>query len=40
MGGLIGIAKVLVGSEQLTFRLVAGPALLGSAASYRSRRDI
>jgi len=32
-GGLIGIAKVLVGSEQLTFRLVAGRAVLGSATS-------
>nr|WP_232356788.1 phage holin family protein [Burkholderia multivorans] len=33
MGGLIGIAKVLVGSDQLTFRLVAGRAVLGSATS-------
>lgn len=33
MGGLIGVAKVLVGSEQLTFRLVAGRAMLGSATS-------
>ncbi|ALX11464.1 holin [Burkholderia cepacia JBK9] len=33
MGGLIGIAKVLVGGEQLTFRLVAGRAMLGSATS-------
>ncbi|AOI60383.1 phage holin family protein [Burkholderia diffusa] len=33
MGGLIGIAKVLVGSEHLTFRLVAGRAVLGSATS-------
>ncbi|MBU9693353.1 phage holin family protein [Burkholderia multivorans] len=32
MGGLIG-AKVLVGSDQLTFRLVAGRAVLGSATS-------
>lgn len=30
MGGLIGVAKVLVGSEHLTFRLVAGRAVLGS----------
>lgn len=29
MGALIGIAKVLVGGEQLTFRLVAGRAMLG-----------
>ncbi|QTD91750.1 phage holin family protein [Burkholderia anthina] len=33
MGGFIGIAKLLVGSEQLTFRVVAGRALLGSATS-------
>ncbi|KVU27570.1 phage holin family protein [Burkholderia ubonensis] len=33
MGGLIGVAKVLVGSEHLTFRLVAGRAMLGSATS-------
>lgn len=33
MGGLIGVAKVLVGHEQLTFRLVVGRALLGSATS-------
>ncbi|KVL66572.1 phage holin family protein [Burkholderia ubonensis] len=33
MGGLIGVAKVLVGSEQLTYRLVAGRAMLGSATS-------
>ncbi|MBN3727261.1 phage holin family protein [Burkholderia sp. Ac-20379] len=33
MGGLIGVAKVLVGSEPLTLRLVAGRAVLGSATS-------
>ncbi|QIX18334.1 phage holin family protein [Burkholderia multivorans] len=33
MGGLIGIAKLLVSSEQLTFRVVVGRALLGSATS-------
>ncbi|SMG00322.1 phage holin family protein [Burkholderia singularis] len=33
MGALIGIAKVLVGHEQLTFRLVIGRAMLGSATS-------
>ncbi|KVM70118.1 holin [Burkholderia ubonensis] len=33
MGAFIGIAKVLVGHEQLTFRLVIGRALLGSATS-------
>lgn len=33
MGGLIGIAKVLVEHVQLTFRLVAGRALLGAATS-------
>ncbi|RQR37862.1 phage holin family protein [Burkholderia sp. Bp9142] len=33
MGALIGIAKLLVSSEQLTFRVVAGRALLGSATS-------
>ena len=33
MGALIGIAKELVGGEQLTFRLVAGRAMLGSATS-------
>lgn len=31
MGALIGIAKLLVSSEQLTFRVVFGRALLGSA---------
>lgn len=33
MGALIGIAKLLVSSEQLTFRVVFGRALLGSATS-------
>lgn len=33
MGALIGIAKLLVSSEQLTFRVVFGSALLGSATS-------
>ncbi|MFM0326074.1 phage holin family protein [Caballeronia glebae] len=33
MGALIGIAKVLVGSETLTFRLIIGRAVLGSATS-------
>ncbi|MGN7985133.1 holin [Burkholderia sp. 22313] len=33
MGGLIGIAKVLVGNEPLSFRLVVGRAVLGSATS-------
>ncbi|KWC82770.1 phage holin family protein [Burkholderia cepacia] len=33
MGGLIGVAKLLVSSEQLTFRVIAGRALLGSATS-------
>ncbi|HDR9028758.1 TPA: phage holin family protein [Burkholderia vietnamiensis] len=33
LGALIGIAKLLVSSEQLTFRVVAGRALLGSATS-------
>ncbi|KVE27261.1 holin [Burkholderia singularis] len=33
MGALIGIAKVLVGHENLTFRLVIGRAMLGSATS-------
>jgi hypothetical protein len=33
MGALIGVAKLLVGSEELTFRLIAGRAILGSATS-------
>ncbi|SMG01076.1 phage holin family protein [Burkholderia singularis] len=33
MGAAIGIAKVFVGDEQLTFRLVVGRAMLGSATS-------
>ncbi|MEM5449843.1 MULTISPECIES: holin [Paraburkholderia] len=33
VGALIGVAKLLVSSEQLTFRVVAGRALLGSATS-------
>ncbi|HDR8930495.1 phage holin family protein [Burkholderia vietnamiensis] len=33
MGALIGIAKLLVSSEQLTFRVIVGRALLGSATS-------
>ncbi|SAK15838.1 phage holin family 2 protein [Burkholderia multivorans] len=33
MGALIGVAKLLVSDEQLTFRLVAGRAILGSASS-------
>ncbi|KVD35416.1 holin [Burkholderia ubonensis] len=33
MGALIGIAKLLVSSEQLTFRVIIGRALLGSATS-------
>ncbi|AOK40850.1 phage holin family protein [Burkholderia vietnamiensis] len=33
MGAFIGVAKLLVSSEQLTFRVVAGRALLGSATS-------
>lgn len=33
MGGLIGIAKVLVEHVRLTFRLIAGRALLGAATS-------
>lgn len=32
-GALIGIAKLLVSSEVLTFRLILGRALLGSATS-------
>ena len=33
MGALIGVAKLLVSSEQLTSRVVAGRAMLGSATS-------
>ena len=33
MGALIGVAKLLVSSEQLTFRVIVGRALLGSATS-------
>ncbi|AOK00341.1 phage holin family protein [Burkholderia vietnamiensis] len=33
MGALIGIAKLLVSSERLTFRVIVGRALLGSATS-------
>ncbi|HDR9033736.1 holin [Burkholderia vietnamiensis] len=33
MGALIGIAKLLVSSEQLTFRVIVGRALMGSATS-------
>ncbi|WP_418219833.1 holin [Burkholderia vietnamiensis] len=33
MGALIGIAKLLVSSEQITFRVIVGRALLGSATS-------
>lgn len=33
MGAMIGIAKLLVSSETLTFRLVLGRAILGSATS-------
>ncbi len=33
MGALIGIAKLLVSSETLTFRLILGRAVLGSATS-------
>lgn len=32
-GGLIGIAKLMVGHEPLSFRLVVGRAVLGSATS-------
>lgn len=32
-GGLIAIAKLLVGHEPLSFRLVVGRAVLGSATS-------
>jgi hypothetical protein len=33
MGALIGIAKLLVSSETITFRVVLGRTLLGSATS-------
>ncbi|MDN7676441.1 holin [Burkholderia oklahomensis] len=33
IGAFIGVAKVLVGHGQLTFRVVIGRALLGSATS-------
>ncbi|HDR9052684.1 TPA: phage holin family protein [Burkholderia vietnamiensis] len=33
MGALIGIAKLLVSSEQITFRVIVGRALMGSATS-------
>lgn len=33
MGALIGIAKLLVSSDELTFRLIAGRAVLGSATT-------
>ncbi|WP_322105841.1 holin [Paraburkholderia sp. J41] len=33
LGALIGIAKLLVSSERLTFRLILGRAVLGSATS-------
>lgn len=33
MGALIGIAKLLTSSEQITIRVIIGRALLGSAAS-------
>lgn len=33
MGALIGIAKLLVSSEAITFRVVLGRTLLGSATS-------
>lgn len=33
MGALIGVAKLLVGNEALTLRLVVGRAVLGSATS-------
>ncbi|WP_269501123.1 holin [Burkholderia sp. IMCC1007] len=33
MGALIGIAKLLVSSEHLTFRVIVGRALMGSATS-------
>lgn len=33
IGALIGVAKLLVGSEALTVRLILGRAVLGSATS-------
>lgn len=33
IGALIGVAKLLVGSETLTVRLILGRAVLGSATS-------
>jgi hypothetical protein len=33
MGALIGVAKLLVSSEELTFRVIIGRAILGSATS-------
>lgn len=33
MGALIGVAKLLVSSEELTFRLIVGRAVLGSATT-------
>lgn len=33
MGALIGVAKLLVSSEELTFRVIVGRAILGSATS-------
>jgi len=33
MGAFIGVAKLLTSSEQLTFRVILGRAILGSATS-------
>lgn len=33
MGAFIGIAKLMVSSEEMTFRVIFGRAVLGSAAS-------
>ena len=33
IGGLIGMSKLLVSQEKLTFRLVVGRTILGSASS-------
>ena len=33
MGAFIGVAKLLVSSEELTFRVIVGRAILGSATS-------
>ncbi len=33
MGAVIGVAKLLVSSEELTFRVIVGRAILGSATS-------